>query len=512
MRKHTDAEIRKADRHPAPPAPHFPSPYDRPSVPPAAALRVPMADGAQIAAFVYAPTGVADAPGTPFAIDRTVPPVVLLHGNGEEHGIFGPVIDAVVASGRSVVALDSRAQGRSTRGTAALTYELMAADAWEALARLGVTLFHLAGFSDGAIEALVMARDRPQRVLSLLSVGANLVPEGVVDEEGWDPAALAKEYGAWADWVETLPADGPVDPDLLTPSAAEARTTSELMRLMADEPHIEAEGLADITCPTTVMAGELDAIEPRETSRIAAAIRAGGADVRLLVVQGCGHSIPKRAPQALAEALFEVVGQGDVRWERRPLAVPAGLATCRMDASWGDALDGLYLDVCQAEEERGTSGWVRGVWPPEGLARRYAEAGTTWCAFDAADAEGDKPRPGARPLGAVSLDCDTALGEDEPDWEELPEGAALTMHLLATSPAARGRGVAHALVGRAVVEARARGCRCIRINTSPENVPANRLYHSLGFRLHRPVWNPYPGLPISGWTNVWELPLTGVGD
>ena len=358
----------------APPAPHFPSPYARPSTPPAAALRVPMADGAQVAAFVYAPAGVTDGPGTPFAIDRSLPPVVLLHGNGEEHGIFGPVIDTVVATGRSVVAIDSRAQGMSSRGTTHLTYDLMAADALEVLARLGVTLFHVAGFSDGAIEALLMARDYPRRVLSLLSVGANLAPEGCKDEEGWDPAAIAAEQDSWADWVEALPADGPVDPSLLVPSAEESRLTAQLMRLMVEEPHIAPESLASIACPTTVMAGELDVIAPEETSRIASAVRSGGADVRLVVVQGCGHSIPKRAPQAMAEALLEVVGRGDVRWGRRCPRQPAAVVTCPVDASWGGALDALYLRVCEAEEASGTSGWVRGAWPPPGLARRYAEA------------------------------------------------------------------------------------------------------------------------------------------
>ena len=97
---------------------HVPRPYALPATALAARVEVPTEDGAAIVAWTYAPEGVVDAPGTPFGIDLSAPPVLMLHGNGEEHGIFGPVIDAVCASGRSVIAVDSRAQGASTRGTA----------------------------------------------------------------------------------------------------------------------------------------------------------------------------------------------------------------------------------------------------------------------------------------------------------------------------------------------------------------------------------------------------------
>ena len=95
---------------PEPPQPHFPSPYLRPRTAPVETRHIRMDDGAHIAAYVYG--------DCPCDVDATVrPPVLFLHGNGEEHGIFGPMIDAVAERGYAVVALDSRAQGRSTRGT-----------------------------------------------------------------------------------------------------------------------------------------------------------------------------------------------------------------------------------------------------------------------------------------------------------------------------------------------------------------------------------------------------------
>ena len=171
------------------------------------------------------------------------------------------------------------------------------------------------------------------------------------------------------------------------------------------------------------------------------------------------------------------------------------------------------LDSCDVPG-RETCGWRRGFWPlPDDVSRRLRE-GVTWVAVDAgkgkADArrEGDVSGAGPAVLGAMSLDGDFGLPGAEPDWEPLGPGEFLTCHLLATDPAARGRGVATALLAEYAREAIARGCKALRINTSPESL-SNCLYHELGFTLHAPQWFPYEGLPITGWTNVYELRLDG---
>lgn len=174
------------------------------------------------------------------------------------------------------------------------------------------------------------------------------------------------------------------------------------------------------------------------------------------------------------------------------------------------------LDSCDVPGQE-TCGWLRGFWPlPDDVSRRLHE-GVTWVAVDAgegeADAHGEGDVLGAAPavLGAMSLDGDFGLPGAEPDWEPLRPGEFLTCHLLATDPAARGRGVATALLAEYAREAIARGCKALRINTSPESL-SNRLYRELGFTLHAPQWFPYEGLPITGWTNVYELRLDGLAE
>lgn len=280
---------------------HFPSPYLLPTAHLAAARLVPMADGARIATFAYVPDAFARTADADIAdaAAQMPDPLLMLHGNGEEHGIFGQVIDAVCASGRPVVAVDSRAQGKSTRGTAELTYELMADDALAALAALGFGKAHLLGFSDGAIEALVIARDHPELALSLLCIGANLTPDGVDDSFQMEQAA--QNLFAWADYWEK--GDGShrdVDPSLVSPTPKEARTTAELLHMMVVYPQIDPAGLSQIACPTTVMAGEFDEIKREETDLIHASVPGS----RLVIVTGAGHVLPKETPEDVArEAL-----------------------------------------------------------------------------------------------------------------------------------------------------------------------------------------------------------------
>lgn len=283
---------------------HFPSPYLLPTAHLAAARLVPMADGARIATFAYVPDAFARTADADIAdaAAQMPDPLLMLHGNGEEHGIFGQVIDAVCASGRPVVAVDSRAQGKSTRGTAELTYELMADDALAALAALGFGKAHLLGFSDGAIEALVIARDHPELALSLLSIGANLSPDGVDDSFQMEQAA--QNLFAWADfWEKGDGSHRDVDPSLVRPTPKEARTTAELLHMMVVYPQIDPAGLSQIACPTTVMAGEFDEIKREETDLIHASVPGS----RLVIVPGAGHVLPKEAPEdVVREALATI--------------------------------------------------------------------------------------------------------------------------------------------------------------------------------------------------------------
>ena len=486
---------------------HVPRPYALPETALAARVECPMPDGATIVVWTYAPDGVTDAAGTPYGIDLTIPPVLMLHGNGEEHGIFGPVIDAVCASGRSVIALDSRAQGASTRGTASLTYELMASDAIEVCARLGVSLVHMLGFSDGGILGLLLARDWGAHVLSLTALGANLTPAGLPTEDTDWMAFAAAENRRWAEEGyegATLEDGTPV------PSPAESARIAELLQLMVDNPQIDAASLASIDCPVTVMVGEFDEILPEETDRIVSAIP-GAIKV---VEPGIDHNLPKMAPSAVARELLACMARNDECHETRPIEPPSDLAFCRIpvSAAWAEKLDELYRRV---DAEPGTSGWVQNVWPPVGMAERLLADGAYWGVFEASAVHDGRPAEDAALLGAVAVDGNADVGNGRapghgtglggPSWRRRAKKDVASWHLLAVDPAARGRHVADALLTAGIQAAHELGAKVVRISSSTANVPANALYASRGFTRHRPIWLPYPGLPLPGWSNLWEL-------
>lgn len=274
---------------PAPPAPHFPSPYAPPSQAPTQCRMVTMTDGVGIAAFVYGD------------VRSPLAPVLMLHGNGEEHRIFGPIVDAVIEGGHPVVAIDTRGQGKSEWGEATLSYELFASDALAVLDAYEIPAAHVLGFSDGGIEALLMARDHPERVASLTVLGANLTPEGVIEDDEWDIAGAVAANRAWASFWEG--STSPVRADLLSPTPTEAARTADLLDLMLREPHIPAESLSAISCPTTIMVGEFDCIDAAQTEAICAAI----AGSRLVVVDEIGHNLPKQAPDAVSSELLATI-------------------------------------------------------------------------------------------------------------------------------------------------------------------------------------------------------------
>ena len=274
---------------PTPPRPYGTTSYALPSALLTYAQRIPTPDGAKLATFVYG------------ELKPNTTPVLVLHGNGGSHATFTAVIERLLTAGLVVVGLDSRAQGQSTRGTAPLTYEQMAADALVVLDHLGIERAHILGHSDGGIEALLLARDHASRIASIVAGGANLTPEGVKEEPDWDFEGSIRLHRIWADYwtdpgspCETRPFD--VDRSLLQPSPDDAKLAAELLQLMLDEPHIEAASLGSISCPTCVLVGEHDCITQEETESIANAIPRA----RLVTVPGVGHSLPRQAPDAVA--------------------------------------------------------------------------------------------------------------------------------------------------------------------------------------------------------------------
>ena len=105
-------------------------------------------------------------------------PLVLLHGNGEDHTYFSGQMDEFAKSFH-VIAIDTRGHGASPRGKAPFSIAQFAQDLYEFLILHDLKRIHLLGFSDGGNIALQFALAHPEMVERLILNSANLYPRGL---------------------------------------------------------------------------------------------------------------------------------------------------------------------------------------------------------------------------------------------------------------------------------------------------------------------------------------------
>lgn len=183
-------------------------------------------------------------------------PLVMLHGNGEDHTIFDKAAE-ILQNEYTCIMPDTRGHGQSD-ACDELHYADMADDVLALLEAMDLTDVCLYGFSDGGIVGLLAAM-RTDRITDLIVSGANITPEG------------AKA------WLRTLM------------KAMYFFKKDPKVRLMLEEPHITKEDLAQIKARTLVLAGEKDLIVEAQTLEIAAGIE--GAVCRILKGEGHGTYI-----------------------------------------------------------------------------------------------------------------------------------------------------------------------------------------------------------------------------
>jgi pimeloyl-ACP methyl ester carboxylesterase len=105
-------------------------------------------------------------------------PPLLLHGNGDNTTAFAQNI-AFWARHHRVIAVASRAHGKSVDPGDSLSFELMADDMAGLLTQLRLDSADVVGWSDGGITALVLALRHPAKVRRLVATGANLTPDSL---------------------------------------------------------------------------------------------------------------------------------------------------------------------------------------------------------------------------------------------------------------------------------------------------------------------------------------------
>lgn len=207
-------------------------------------------------------------------------PLVLLHGgHGTDSRHFAGNLGSL-ADRFEVFLPERRGHGHTPDVAGPITYGLMAQDTIAFLETVVGRPAHLAGFSAGAIVALLVALSRPDLADRLVLIS------GLFHRDGWIlppsvdgdlPPGVAESYAE------------------VSPDGAEHLMVvcTKLTEASAREPALRQADLSGVTCRTLVMAADDDLVTLEHTL----ALYRGLADAELAIVPGTSHMLLAEKPR-----------------------------------------------------------------------------------------------------------------------------------------------------------------------------------------------------------------------
>jgi pimeloyl-ACP methyl ester carboxylesterase len=175
-------------------------------------------------------------------------PLLMIHGNGGNISAFKQNI-AWFAQKYKVIVVDSRAQGKSADDKDSLSFEMMADDFAALLDVLGIDKSYVIGWSDGGINALLLAMRHPDKVIKLASSGANLWPDST--------ALLRAVWKSGRDYYN--------EHRNTVWKTAKEKNDWKIFLLDWSQPNIPLSALAGIKCPSLIICGDHDLIRVEHT-------------------------------------------------------------------------------------------------------------------------------------------------------------------------------------------------------------------------------------------------------
>lgn len=196
-------------------------------------------------------------------------PLLMIHGNGGNISAFKENIP-YFSKKYKVIAVDSRSQGKSVDTNDSLSFEMMADDFAVLMDSLHIPSAYVLGWSDGGINAILLAIRHPDKVKKFASTGANLWP---------DSTALIPSL--WNDMQHTY--DTSVNKHFTT---TKEKNDWKMFLLDYTQPHISLNSLHTIHCPALIIGGDHDLIPVAHTTLIARNIPGA----KLWIVPNSGHA------------------------------------------------------------------------------------------------------------------------------------------------------------------------------------------------------------------------------
>ena len=221
------------------------------------------------------------------------PPVVLLHGGLANSDYWGNQVRALMPR-HTVILMDSRGHGRSTRYSRPYGYDLMADDVAGLLDTLHIRRADVVGWSDGAILGLDLAIRHPDRVGKIFAFAANTVTSGV--QEGVEKNPTFARYIERAGHEYARLSATPTQYD---------EFVAQISKMWNTEPNWTDAQFQSIKTPVLVVDGDHDeAIKRAHTEYIAATIPGAG----LLILPNVSHFAFLQDPVLFDDALLHFLG------------------------------------------------------------------------------------------------------------------------------------------------------------------------------------------------------------
>lgn len=196
-------------------------------------------------------------------------PLLMIHGNGGSISKFSNNIP-YFAERYQVIAVDSRAHGKSTDPGDSLSFEMMADDFAALLTAMHIDSAYVVGWSDGGISAILLALRHPEKVKKVVSTGANFSPDSTaISPSLWKKAQ--NFYVSNKDRVRTTP---------------EEKNKWKVFTLDVLQPNVPLSTLKSIKIPALIIAGDHDIIVTEHTVAIARTIP----NAWLWIVPHSGHA------------------------------------------------------------------------------------------------------------------------------------------------------------------------------------------------------------------------------
>ena len=224
-------------------------------------------------------------------------PLLLLHGNSGSIENFIYQIPEL-SKHFKVIAVDSRAQGRTSDSDQEITYALMASDMSELIDRLNLGRVNVVGWSDGGNIGLELAFAHPEKVLKVVTFGANYTyenwmspPDSVVMDPS-DPliiktSDMMKKYSTA---IERLSPDKQRIPII----------KKKLEDLMGKNPNFTLDQLKTINVPFLIVVGDHDVISLDQTISLFTNLP----KAQLFIVPHASHIVPAENPDLINSELI----------------------------------------------------------------------------------------------------------------------------------------------------------------------------------------------------------------